>query len=72
VAAVVTGRHDPETMLPVRLPGGVLAIEVEAELARVWMEGPAAEVFGGVLELDAPMAASGAPPATDTPAPPPR
>lgn len=51
VAAVVTGRHREGVPLEVRLPGGPLRIEVAAGLERVFMEGPAVEVFRGELDL---------------------
>jgi diaminopimelate epimerase len=34
----------------VTLPGGPLRVVVEKELSRVWMTGPAAEVFSGHLD----------------------
>ncbi len=51
VAACATGRHPAGEPLKVRLPGGSLIIEVAADLSRVWMDGPAAEVFAGEVEL---------------------
>jgi diaminopimelate epimerase len=53
VAAVASERHQAGAVLPVHLPGGTLSIEVEPELQRVWMDGPAVEVFEGELDLDA-------------------
>ncbi len=52
VAATVTGRHRAGIPLSVRLPGGCLKIEVAADQSRVWMAGPAEEVFQGQLLLD--------------------
>ena len=49
VAAQVTGRHPAGRPLTVRLPGGPLTIQVAEDLSRVWMEGPAAEVFEGEI-----------------------
>ena len=51
VAAVATGRHAAGEPLRVALPGGVLRITVDEGLARVWMEGPAVEVFSGSVEI---------------------
>lgn len=51
VAAVVTGRHPAGQPLEVELPGGVLSILVAEGLSRVWMEGPAVEVFQGTVEI---------------------
>ena len=51
VAAVVTKRHPASRPLPVHLPGGTLTIQVAEDLSRVWMEGPAVEVFQGELTL---------------------
>ena len=51
VAACVTGRHPAGQPLRVRLPGGPLIIEVAEDLSRVWMDGPAAEVFVGEVEV---------------------
>jgi diaminopimelate epimerase len=51
VAAVVTGRHPAGQPLQVELPGGVLSILVSEDLSRVWMEGPAVEVFQGTVEI---------------------
>ena len=53
VAAVAAKRQQAGVILPVQLPGGTLSIEVEPELQRVWMDGPAVEVFAGELDLDA-------------------
>lgn len=49
VAAVVTGRLPAGEEAVVTLPGGPLTIVVEPDLARVWMTGPAVEVFRGEL-----------------------
>jgi len=51
VAAVETGRHPPGQPLSVHLPGGTLTIEVADRLERVWMTGPAEEVFSGELVI---------------------
>ena len=53
-AAVITGRHPADTPLAVHLPGGTLTIEVPADLSKVWMEGPAAEVFSGEVDVQEP------------------
>jgi len=47
VAAAVTGRHPFDAPLKIRLPGGILIITVEKGLLRVWIEGPAVEVYQG-------------------------
>ncbi len=47
VAAKVTNRWKASLPIKVQLPGGTLAIEVASDLRRVWMEGPAVEVFQG-------------------------
>ena len=49
VAACLTGRANTAESVLVSLPGGVLRIRVEADLSRVWMTGPAIEVFSGEL-----------------------
>lgn len=49
VAAVASGRHAVGAPLSVALPGGNLVVEVAPELARVWMTGPATEVYEGSL-----------------------
>jgi diaminopimelate epimerase len=54
VAAVTTGRRAAGGETAVRLPGGVLRVEVEPDLRRVWMTGPAVEVFSGEVALFAP------------------
>lgn len=51
VAATLTGRVSPGVPVAVDLPGGRLRIEVEPALARVWMTGPAREVFDGRIRL---------------------
>ncbi|WP_373044088.1 diaminopimelate epimerase [Vulgatibacter sp.] len=51
VAAVVNGLAKEGEEIPVRLPGGPLAITVEPGLGRVWMRGPAQLVFTGELSL---------------------
>jgi diaminopimelate epimerase len=50
-AAAITDRHSPGRSLSVQLPGGLLEILVESDLGRVWMKGPAVEVFSGELVL---------------------
>jgi diaminopimelate epimerase len=47
VAGVVTSRLAAGEDVTVRLPGGALEIRVEPGLERVWMTGPAVEVFRG-------------------------
>lgn len=49
VAAVLTGRASAGEEILVTLPGGPLRVRVEPDLSRVWMTGPAVEVFEGVL-----------------------
>lgn len=49
VAAVLTGRATTGTPITVHLPGGPLGIEVAEDLSRVWMTGPAVEVFRGTV-----------------------
>ena len=51
-AATLTNRHPVGRPLRVTLPGGTLTIEVAAQSSRVWMDGPAVEVFSGELELE--------------------
>ena len=51
VAAQVTGRHPAGEPLTVHLPGGPLTIEVAEDLSRVWMDGPAEEVFQGEVRI---------------------
>jgi diaminopimelate epimerase len=51
VAAVRRGDVPPGAAVEVRLPGGVLAITVSADLARVTMRGPAESVFAGEADL---------------------
>jgi diaminopimelate epimerase len=50
VAGIVTGRCDADAEVRVHLPGGTLAIAVDAALASVRMRGPAARVFSGELD----------------------
>lgn len=47
VAAILNGRARVEETWRVRLPGGALRIRVAQDLGRVWMTGPAVEVFNG-------------------------
>jgi diaminopimelate epimerase len=47
VAAVLTGRSDRKTLI--HLPGGDLSIEWNADNNRVFMTGPATEVFSGEI-----------------------
>lgn len=49
VAAVLTERAPAGESLTVHLPGGPLRIVVEPDLSRVWMTGPAVQVFEGTL-----------------------
>lgn len=49
VAAVLSGRASAGEEVVVTLPGGPLRVRVEPDLSRVWMTGPAVEVFEGVL-----------------------
>jgi diaminopimelate epimerase len=51
VAAVATGRLAAGRPVEIHLPGGVLQVEVAPPLARVYMTGPAAEVFRGEVEI---------------------
>jgi len=51
VAAVLNGLAREDEEIPVRLPGGPLAITVEKGLGRVLMRGPAERVFAGELSL---------------------
>ncbi len=51
VAGVQAGRIPPGVAIAVRLPGGTLAITVEAGLQRVLMRGPAERVFEGHTDL---------------------
>ncbi len=48
VAACLTGRAPAGEPLSIRLPGGVLEVEVAPGPSRVWMTGPATKVFEGV------------------------
>ncbi len=47
VAAVLTGRKRAGERIDVRLPGGNLCVEVDTELSRVFLTGPAEHVFDG-------------------------
>lgn len=58
-AAVATSRLATGTPIDVHLPGGTLTIEVEAGLRRIWMTGPASEVYSGRLPLPATLGADG-------------
>jgi diaminopimelate epimerase len=49
VAAVLTERARAGEIVRVSLPGGFLRIRVEPDLSRVWMTGPAVEVYRGTL-----------------------
>jgi diaminopimelate epimerase len=49
VAAVRTKRCSVNEPIVVGLPGGDLMIDVKADLSRVWMTGPAIEVYRGSL-----------------------
>jgi diaminopimelate epimerase len=49
VAAVLTGRTAVGIPVRIRLPGGELRVQVEPGLSRVWMTGPAVEVFSGAV-----------------------
>ena len=51
VAAVLTGRSQAGERVRVALPGGVLTVRVEPDFSRVWMTGPAVEVFRGAATL---------------------
>jgi diaminopimelate epimerase len=51
VAAALTGRVPAGRLVRVQLPGGELRIRVESDLSRVWMTGPAVEVFSGETTL---------------------
>lgn len=51
VAAVLTERAPAGEELRVRLPGGVLGIEVPADLSTVWMRGEAVSLFRGEWKL---------------------
>ena len=46
-AAALQGFVDHDVPVAVTLPGGDLAITVEADFATAWMEGPVVEVFRG-------------------------
>jgi diaminopimelate epimerase len=52
-AAVVAGRLRGllDEQVSVRLPGGILVISWQGEGEPVWMTGPAAEVFEGIIDL---------------------
>ena len=49
VDAVVAGELPADAWVPVRLPGGALAVKVAADLSNVWMRGPVRHVFDGTL-----------------------
>lgn len=49
-AAWASGRADPINPLQIGLPGGKLTIESRGK--KVWMRGPAEEVFAGVWKID--------------------
>lgn len=49
-AAALDGRVAFDTWVPVELPGGVLDIKVAADRSQVWLRGPVAFVFEGVLQ----------------------
>lgn len=51
VAGVVTGRLEAGREVEVRLPGGVLRVEVAPDLSDVLMTGPAEWVYDGELDL---------------------
>jgi diaminopimelate epimerase len=48
-ASVLEGRVPADAWVPVRLPGGVLEIRVQADLRQVWLRGEARRVFQGAL-----------------------
>ncbi|MCC6337735.1 MAG: diaminopimelate epimerase [Myxococcales bacterium] len=48
-AAALAGRAPFDAWVPVELPGGVLEIKVAADRSQVWLRGPVAFVFEGVL-----------------------
>ena len=50
-AAVATKRLPASYPLAIRLPGGVLTIEVDADLTQAYMTGPATVVFDGTISL---------------------
>jgi diaminopimelate epimerase len=49
VDGVLAGELPAETWVPVRLPGGPLAVKVARDLSQVWMRGPVRHVFDGTL-----------------------
>jgi diaminopimelate epimerase len=51
-AAVRLGRMPFDTPITVAMPGGELAITLEAGFRTAWMEGPAVEVYRGELALE--------------------
>lgn len=51
VAAVVTKRRAADEPIPIHLPGGTLTVTVENGLSRVWMDGPAVEVYRGQIAI---------------------
>jgi diaminopimelate epimerase len=48
-AAALAGRAPFDAWVPVELPGGVLEIKVAVDRSMVWLRGPVASVFEGVL-----------------------
>lgn len=48
-AAALDGRVPFDVWVPVELPGGVLEIKVAGDRSQVWLKGPVAFVFEGVL-----------------------
>jgi diaminopimelate epimerase len=49
VDGVLAGELPADAWVPVRLPGGPLAVKVAKDLSQVWMRGPVRHVFDGVL-----------------------
>lgn len=49
VDGVLAGELPADEWVPVRLPGGPLAVKVAKDLSNVWMRGPVAHVFDGTL-----------------------
>ncbi len=47
VAAILDERCEADTWVPVKLPGGLLEINVKAGLSEVWLRGPVEKVFEG-------------------------
>ncbi len=50
VDGVLAGELPAEAWVPVRLPGGPLAVKVAKDLSQLWMRGPVRHVFDGVLD----------------------